>query len=164
MDLRPELMPPVLDEVLVARLAQLAAAIDGARPGEWEDELLEFNRLAGTDIPFAHFQGIYGGEDHADWVRRVLNRERVRPVSGVTREELVEVVRRCLPQSGYWDQRDAWMAILDANVPRPRASNLLFYPPDYDESTNTWGGGRRMGEYNPTPDQIVDWALGFEQG
>lgn len=32
MKLRPELMPPVLDEVLVARLAKLAAGLDGARP------------------------------------------------------------------------------------------------------------------------------------
>jgi len=159
MELRPELMPPVLDEELIARLARLAASIDGARPGEWEDELAEFNRLAGTDIPFSHFQGIYGGEDHADWVRRVLYHETIRPAPGVTRDELIEVVRRCLPQNGYWDLLRAYMAILDANVPRQRASNLLFYPPDYDCATNTWGGGRPMGEYDPTPEQIVDWAL-----
>jgi hypothetical protein len=51
------------------------------------------------------------------------------------------------------------MAILDKNVPRSGASNLIFYPPDYDTATNTWDGGRMMGEYDPTPEQIVDWAL-----
>ncbi|EMI54913.1 hypothetical protein RSSM_03649 [Rhodopirellula sallentina SM41] len=36
---------------------------------------------------------------------------------------------------------------------------MIFYPPDYDDATNTWNGGRMMGEYDPTPEQIVDWAL-----
>ena len=66
MELRPELMPPALDEALVARLARLAARLDGAHPGLWEDDLAEFNRLAGTALPFEEFQGIYGGEDHKD--------------------------------------------------------------------------------------------------
>jgi hypothetical protein len=37
MQLRPELLPPVLDEARVARLADLAAQ-RGANPGQWEDE------------------------------------------------------------------------------------------------------------------------------
>jgi hypothetical protein len=164
MELRPELMPPVLDEALVARLAELADKIDGARPGEWEAELAEFNRLAGTNIPFDHFQGIYGGDGHDVWVRRVLYHELIKPALDVTRAELVEIVRRCLPQNGYWDEHDAYMAVFDANVPRESASNLLCYPPDYDGATNTWGGGRQMGEYDPTPEQIVDWALGGTSG
>jgi hypothetical protein len=59
MDLRPELMPPALDEEKVARLAKLADRIDGAAPGLWEDDLAEFNRLAGTEMTFEDFQGIY---------------------------------------------------------------------------------------------------------
>jgi len=54
-------------EAKVARLAMLAAHLDGVRPGQWEDDLAEFNRLAGTPIPLEEFQGIYGGEDHQDW-------------------------------------------------------------------------------------------------
>jgi hypothetical protein len=158
MDLRPELLPPKLDEGLIARLADLAAEIDGARPGEWEDCLAEFNRLAGTAVPFEHFQGISGAEYHADWVRRLLHREQTNPAADVTRDELVEIVRRAMPQNGYPDY-EAYMVVFDANVPRPKASNLIFYPPDYDDATNTWGGGRMMGEYDPTPQQIVDWAF-----
>src|SRR3954469_6387679 len=139
MELRPELMPPVLDESLVTRLGKLAAHIDGAHPGQWEDDLAEFNRLAGTSIPFEEFQGIYGAEDHEDYVRRVLRYRLMRPAQGVTREELAEVVRRAMPRSGYADH-EAYMAILDANVPLPQASNLIFYPPDCDPGTNTWGG------------------------
>ena len=158
MDLRPELQPPQLDECLVDRLADLAASIDGARPGEWEEQLEEFNRLAGTAIPFEHFQGIYGGEDHADWVRRLLYGQQIKSASDVTREELIEVVRRAMPQNGH-PKMDAYMAILDANASRSGASDLIFYPPDYDAATNTWGDGREMGEYDPTPEQIAEWAM-----
>lgn len=156
MELRPELMPPALDEALVARLARLAAQLDGDPD---EDVRAEFNRLAGTDIPMQEFQGISGGEDHEDYVRRVLYHRLITPTPGVTREELAEVVRRAMPQNEFFDQHEAYMAIFDANVPLERASNLICYPPDYDPATNTWDGGRPMGKYDPTPEQIVEWAL-----
>lgn len=158
MELRPELLPPKLDGNLVARLADLADQIDGARSGEWEHCLAEFNRLAGTVIPFEDFQGISGGEGHVDWVRRVLHEQRITPTDDITREELVEIVRRAMPQNGFPDSED-YELIFDANVPCPNASNLIFYPPDHDGRTNTWGGGRMTSEYDPTPEQIVDWAL-----
>lgn len=69
MELRPELMPPVLDDAEVARLAALASYLDGAPPERSADALAEFNRLAGTDLPWQEFQSIHGAEDHADWVR-----------------------------------------------------------------------------------------------
>ena len=158
MKLRPQLEPPKIDEQLAARLAELAAKIDGARPGEWDEWLAEFNQLAKSSIPFEHFQGIYGGEDHIEWVRRILHDQFTIPANDVTREELMEIVRRAMPRNGYSDA-EAYMAILDKNVPRSGASNLIFYPPDYDAATNTWDGGRMMGEYDPTPEQIVNWAL-----
>ena len=69
-ELRPELMPPALDEAKVLHLAGLATQIDGANPGQWEDELAEFNREAGTAFEFIDFQGIYGGQDPDTWVRQ----------------------------------------------------------------------------------------------
>lgn len=140
------------------RLADLAARIDGACPGEWDELLEEFNRLAGTAVPFEHFQGIYGAEEHIDWVRRLICSREIQPASNVTRDELIEVVRRAMPQNGD-AQAEVYMAIFDANVPRKGASNLIFEPPDYDEASNTWDGGRPIGEYDPTPEQIVDWVL-----
>ena len=160
MELRPELTPPVLDQALVAQLARFADRLDGARPGQGDDDLTEFNRLAGTALSLADFQGVHKAENPEDFVRRALYRQRITPAPGVTRAELAEVVRRAMPQNGYFDRRQVYMAIFDANVPRKGASNLIFYPPDYDPRTNTWGGGRPMGQYDPTPEQIVDWALG----
>ena len=84
MNLRPELMPPVLDEALVARLAKLADQLDG-NPDE--DKRAEFNRLAGTDIPSQEFQGIYGGDDHTDYVRRVLYRQQIEPAFAIATEQ-----------------------------------------------------------------------------
>lgn len=155
MELRPELTPPELDESLVARLAELADDLDG-NPDD--AKLAEFNQLAGTDIPMEEFQGIYGGEDHAMYVRRVLYQQ-IKPTPGITRAELIEIVRRAMPQNGFIDVHEAYMALFDANVPLDGASNLIYYPLDFDARTNTWGGGRPIGEYDPTPEQIVDWAL-----
>lgn len=155
MELRPELTPPQLDEQLVDRLAQLAASIDG-NPNQ--ALCAEFNALAGTELPVSFFQGVYGSENHANFVRRVLRKQRIRPVRDVSREELVEVVRRAMKpdRAGL---HEAYMAVFDCNVPRPHASNLIFYPADYDYSSNTWGGGKQMCDYDPSPEQIVDWAL-----
>lgn len=158
MELRPELQPKPVDERLARTLADLAAQLDGARPGEGDEWLEEFHRLAGTSIPLDQFQGIYGAEEHIDWVRRLLGEQTAQPVAGVTREELIEVVRRAMPQNGHCDA-EAYMAVFDANVPRQDASSLIFFPPDFDAASNTWGGGRMIGEYDPTPEQIVDWAL-----
>jgi hypothetical protein len=158
-ELRPELMPPPLDETKVARLAGLAACLDGARPGQWEDDLAEFNQLAGTAILIEEFQGIYCGEDYEDWARRVLYQQCIKPAANVTRAELAEVVRRAMPTNEYFARHEAYMAVFDANVRLTGASNLIFYPPDFDERTNTWGGGRPIGEYDPTPEQIVEWAF-----
>ncbi len=116
MELRPQLEPPKIDEQLAARLAELAADIDGARPGEWDEWLAEFNQLANTSIPFEHFQGIYGGEEHIEWVRRILHDQHSKPVDDVTRDELIEIVRRAMPQNGYLEA-EAYMAVLDKKCP-----------------------------------------------
>lgn len=158
MKLRPELQPVEFDERLVERLAQLAGMLDGARAGEWEEWLNEFNSLAKTSIPYEHFQGIYGGEEHITWVRRVLCYQHTKSVPDVTREELIEIVDRAMSPDRY-DDYEYYMAIFDKNVPRENASSLIYSPPDYEMATNTWGGGRLMGEYAPTAEQIVDWAL-----
>jgi hypothetical protein len=159
MELRPELMPPRLDPSRVARLAKLAASLDGAQLGQWEEDLAEFNDLAGTAFSIHDFQGIYCGQEHEDWVRAILTRQSIKKAEAVTKTELAEVIRRAIPSNGHFGDHEAYMAIFDANVGRDGASALIFYPPDYDSRTNTWGGGRPISEYHPTPEQIVEWAM-----
>jgi len=156
MELRPELMPPALDERLVSKLVELAARLDGDPD---EGLRVEFNRLAGTNIPMEEFQQIYECGPHEGYVRRVLYRQLTKRAPGTTRAELAEVVRRAMPQNEFFDQHEAYMVVFDANVPLAGASTLIFYPPDYDARSNTWGGGQQIGKYAPTPEQIVAWAL-----
>ncbi len=51
------------------------------------------------------------------------------------------------------------MAVFECNVPRPHASNLIFYPADYDSNNDTWGNGKPISDYDPNPEEIVDCAL-----
>jgi hypothetical protein len=94
MQLRSTLMPPALDAALVARLTELAANLDGAAPGQWEDDLAEFNRLAGAAIRFEECQGIYGAEDHEDYLRGVLYRRQFTPDPSISLAEMTEIVSR----------------------------------------------------------------------
>src|ERR1700757_4802575 len=98
-------MPPALDEQLVTRLAELASSLDG-NPNE--TLRIEFNRLAMTDFPMRAFQGVYGSEDHKTFVRRVLRRQLIKAVAVVTKEELLEIVRRAMTVN---DLQEAYMAI-----------------------------------------------------
>jgi hypothetical protein len=147
MELRPELMPPALDEALVIRLAELASAIDGAPPGAWEDRLAEFNRLAGTSIPFEEFQGIYGGEEHIDYVRRVLYAQRLRPDPAITKAELTEIVRRVLAGS---DERDFYLELFEVNCKHPAKSDLIYWPSEVPELPQ---------DREPTAEEIAEFAM-----
>lgn len=150
MDLRPELLPQSLDEAKVQRLAQLAAAIDGARPGSMGDEVAEFNREAQTTLTFTDFQGIYGGQDHDTWVRQVLAAPYERRLPDVTRAELLELVRRVMENDGEEHEISFWLEMLALNIPDPRISDLIFWPGEY------FGDGDNSRELSP--EQIVDVA------
>jgi hypothetical protein len=147
MVLRAELMPPALDESLVARLAGLASAIDGAPPGAWEDDLAEFNRLAGTDLKVEEFQGIYGGEEHADFVRRLLYAKQLRPDPAITVAELSEIVRRILSVS---DDHDFYLQLFQVNCQHPSKSDLIYWPDQVPELPK---------DREPTAEEIAKLAL-----
>jgi hypothetical protein len=121
------------------------------------DLVREFNVFTGREYSEDMFRNYWRSIDLEDFVRQA-GRPKPAPVPDATRAELAEVVRRAMPQNGDVEY-EAYLEILDANVPLECASGLIFYPPDYEPATNTWGGGRSMGEYDPTPEQIVEWAL-----
>lgn len=150
MKLRPELMPPALDETKVIRLAELAARIDGARPGQWEDELAEFNRAAGTSLAFSDFQGIYGGQDHETWVRKVLAQKCLRRLPDIRRAELVELARRVMEADGAEHEIDFWVEMLAVNIPDSQVSDLIYWPGEYF--------GDRDNTRDLTPEQVIDIA------
>jgi hypothetical protein len=156
MELRYELMPPALDEAKVRHLAGLAARIDGARPGQWEDELDEFNREAGTALNFVDFQGIYGGQDHDTWVRKVLAEPDCKRLPDITRAELLELIRRAAECHGEEHEVDFWLKMLAINIPDPRIADLIFWPGEY------LGDGDNLRQL--TPEQILDIAQAAGRG
>jgi hypothetical protein len=159
MELRSELMPPALDESKVARLAKLAAELDGAvysSPQAWEDDLAKFNRLAGTDLPIEEFQGIYGGEDHDSWIRKVLAGPYVKQLPDISRAELVELARRVMQDDGEEHETHFWLCMLEENLPDPRVSDLIYWPGEY------FGDGDNSRVL--TPEQVVDIAQARARG
>jgi hypothetical protein len=147
MHLRRELMPPTLDVALVTRLRDLVAGLDGAAPGQWEVDLAEFNRLAGTGIQFEEFQGIYGGENHEDYVRRVLYRQHLRPDPALTRAEMVEIVSRVMAcADGY----DFFLELFCVNCKHPSGTDLIYWPNQVPELPQ---------DREPTAAEIAELAL-----
>jgi hypothetical protein len=154
-ELRPELMPPILDDAKVARLAARAAHIDGARPSQWEDDLAAFNREAGTHLVFADFQGIYGGTDHEIWVRTLLAEPAQKRVADISHEELLELIRRVATTDGKEHEVSFWMGLLEAKLPDSRISDLIFWPGEYfGDDDNT----RQL-----SAEQILELALAAGQ-
>lgn len=147
MQLRRELMPPSLDGALVARLTDIASNLDGAAPGQWEDDLVEFNRLAGTAIQFEEFQGIYGGEDHEDYVRRVLYGRHVAPDPMLTRDEMAEIVSRV---SACAEGHDFYLQLFSVNCKHPSGTDLIYYPDLVPELPQ---------DREPTPAEVAELAL-----
>jgi hypothetical protein len=149
LEIRPALMPPAFDQGLVARLARLADRLDGARPGQADDELAEFNRLAGTALPLADFQGIHRAESPEDFVRRVLFQRFLAPDPGPSRAEMVEIVFRALPTNGNSDW-NFYLELFLANCKHPSGSDLIFWPDLVPELPR---------DREPTVEEIADLAM-----
>ncbi|MFC7441552.1 hypothetical protein [Laceyella putida] len=72
----------------------------------------------------------------------------------ITKEELVEFVRRAMDFETYRTETHYYMELFYVHVSMPKASNLIFYP-DGQFKDN-------MGEYAPTPEEIVERALAYK--
>ncbi|RON43661.1 hypothetical protein BK666_20485 [Pseudomonas frederiksbergensis] len=151
MELRPDLMPPVLDELQVARLTELAEEIDGGHPEQTRDQLSAFNREAMTELEFIDFQGIYGGQAHDTWVRKVLAKPNQRRVADVTKLELIELARRVMQGDGEDHAIEFWLSLLEINIPNERVSDLIFWPDEYFGDVNY--------SQELSPEQVIEIAL-----
>lgn len=150
MHLRPELIPPTFDEHLLARLTELAEALDGGDPKQTVEQLAEFNRRASTAIEFIEFQGIYGGQDHETWVRAVLSAPYIRRIPDITHDELVELTRRVMEVDGDEASCHFWLMQLKSNL-SPRVSNLIYWPGEYF--------GHNDYDRDMPPEKIVEIAM-----
>ena len=151
MTIRSELNVPPIDEELVARLAPLAAKIDGARTGEWENALEEFNRLSPRPLAFNDFQGIYGAEDHDVYVRRFLATHNPPTIPNLSRDDPASSFARILnpdcPDHEQWFLIDT----LTQNLADSQISDLVYWPGEY------FGDGDNAREMTAT--EMADAAL-----
>ena len=72
-----------------------------------------------------------------------------RVVPGLTRDELIEIVR--LAMTVGWPDTQYYRDLFDKNVPMSGASGLIDYP-------ENWKPGQDLSKYTPTPEEIVDKA------
>jgi hypothetical protein len=126
-ELRLELCAPAVDSDRIATVSaeidRIAGLVERDEPAT--DALAAFNELTGHSYELGDF--LHHGEsgDLAAFAR-----EAARPAAGriadITRGELSELVRRI--QSAE-DDSDYYLQLFEANVPHPRASDLIYWPP-----------------------------------
>lgn len=142
---------PNLDDNLVQRLAKIAERLDGGDETADVALLDEFNRLAGTSIPFSEFKGISAGEDHVDYVRRVLTDKATEPVPNLNRELLIEMFTKVLADPCD----DAYLQYVFGTVRKTlgdnQISDLVFFPGEY------FGDGNH--QRGLTPELMADAVL-----
>ncbi|BBP68733.1 hypothetical protein PHLH6_07370 [Pseudomonas sp. Seg1] len=104
-----------------------------------------------TELEHIDFQGIYGGQDHDTWVRKILATPYERRVAEVTKCELIEMARRVMECDGAEHDIDFWLNMLAINIPNERVSDLIFWPDEYFGDMNY---SQRL-----SPEQVVEIAL-----
>lgn len=131
MDLRPELLPPTVDQGRIdeigAEITRIADLVHQGLRSDAETAMAVFNANAGRDYGIGDFLEYDGARSLEEFAR-----EAARPawphVRDVTRSELVEIVRRLQAGDGDPDS-DYFLLLLRANTPHPHVTDLIFYPP-----------------------------------
>ncbi|WP_431962100.1 hypothetical protein [Actinacidiphila sp. bgisy160] len=147
MNLRAELLPP---PVSPERLAEPAHEIEcvarlAGTGGPFEEAVSAFNERTGHDYLPSDLAWYHTSRDLEDFAREAARPAQPR-VAGVTREELVGIVRR-VTDGAVGADTDHHLLLFDCNTPHPRACDLLFHPP--------------AGLEDATPERIVDAALAY---
>ncbi|MFD9818575.1 hypothetical protein [Streptomyces violascens] len=146
MDLRPELLPPPVSpkrlEELGLEIDRIADLIAGC-PEDAVEAVQAFNEATGHDYGVLDFAEYWGSRDVEQFAKEAARPARP-AVADITRDELVEIVRRILaadPESDYY------LLLLGTTVLYPRVSDLIYYPPE--------------GLRDASAEQIVDEALKY---
>jgi len=146
MELRPELCPPVIS---AHRVAALCAEIDHItdlleRDQSADSAINAFNADTGHDYTAYDFLTYGASRTVQDFAI-----EAARPASprvpDITRDELVEIVRR-IPSAD--NDVDYYVLLLETNVRHPHVTGLLFWPP--------------AELADASPEAIVDAALSYK--
>ncbi len=153
--LRPSLIAKKPEATHVKKIADLAASIieDMDRGQACDDKLLEMAQITGHQ----EYDRDYFATLHCHSSVKEFAREAALPiaqkVSDITRDELIDIVRRMMKASS--DERRYYSTLFDMHVPLAEASGLIDYP-------QYWKNGQDLSCYNPTAEEIVDIAMAKE--
>lgn len=144
MDLRPELLPPsVAPEYLAALAREIERIAQLIVTGDPDEAIAAFNQHTGQDYDFTDFAEYSSHRDLLDFAQEAARPAHPR-VPDVTRDELVEIVRR-IRAAG--PDADYYLLLFRTNVPHPAPTNLIYHPP--------------ADLLDASADQIVDAALAY---
>jgi hypothetical protein len=151
------LTPPPIDKARARRIEsaikRIESVLEGA--GDATDLICQFNEDTGRDYDEDYFRHYWRSVSLENFVRQAA-----RPTPGraqdVTREELIEILRRASPRTED-PVYEYFLEIFDADVALPNASNLLFWPSNYDANRDR----QTIGTYDPTYEEIVDEVLSY---
>src|SRR5262249_20580106 len=102
MKLRAELQAPAIASERLAALRERIQSIEALIETDGlaaHDAIHEFNQITGRDFSLYDFQHYWRSVSLDDFARRAA-RPRPQPHGDLTREELIEIVRRAMPTSG----------------------------------------------------------------
>lgn len=145
-DLRPELAPPPvsqqrLDE-LCCEIERIADLVTSWSPSA-DEAIMAFNTKTGHDYVALDFAEYDASRSLVEFVTEAVRPTRPQ-VAEITRNELIEMVHRI--RTGC-PAADYYLRLLEANVPHPRVSDLIFHP--------------RAELRDATAEQIVDEIMGY---
>ena len=151
MSLRPSLILKKPDSARIDEIRAMAERIVHSidQGGDPKEDIATIRELTGRDYDFEYFRTLYSHSSIEEFAEEA-SLPVPRKVPDITKDELIEIIRLAkeyrMPDMTYYCQ------LFDANVPLPGASNLLFYPKDSKD-------GQDIGDYDPTPEEIVEQAL-----
>ncbi|MEV0709785.1 hypothetical protein [Nocardia aurea] len=129
MDLRPELLPPPVAPEYLAALAREIERIDQlittGDPDAAIAVIAAFNQHTGHDYDFTDFVEYSSYRDLLDFAQEAARPAHPR-VPDITRDELVEIVRRIRAAD---PDADYYLLLFRTNVPHPAPTDLIYHPP-----------------------------------
>ena len=122
--LRASLMPPVLDDVVVADLARLVRRIE-AEPHTRAALMQAFNDAVGHVVSELQFLTWSSWTTVEDFVAMQLTKQ-VPAVDDINDDEYLELIARLQRGDGNEVEQHHWLELLDRDFPEARIVDLVF--------------------------------------